>query len=353
MGRSGSLDIAKDAVSAMCRRLGPDDRISIVASSEPAQVLVSDARADELPQIESALASLQAGRASNFAAALDLASSVARRSSPTDSRVFVIVTNGRTEPSDIAQQQLAKVLADTTAAGVKLDIVAVGTDADSQGHLAELAESSKGRVISTRSAPDVRFALLESLTGQSQVVARKTSLKLVFNPQAVDRYRLVGHEAETVTAPAYAPLEVDLRSGEAATALVELWLKPTGGDDVATAELTWQDATGGGGKLQQRISRLQFAKSFAETPASLQTAYAVAQTAETLRGSYYVPAGKSLRQVLELAGSLSDAAQSEPSLRDLLVLARRTLHIQGRTGAGRPAAAGPVDSSPAESPAGT
>ena len=81
-----------------------------------------------------------------------------------------------------------------------------------------------------------------------------------------------------------------MRADQAATALFELWLQPTGGDDVATAEVEWQDPqTGQMHKISQRISRVQFAKSFAESPLSLQAAAVAAEAAETLRGSILPP----------------------------------------------------------------
>jgi hypothetical protein len=81
-------------------------------------------------------------------------------------------------------------------------------------------------------------------------------------------------------------LDAELKAGEAATALFEVWFKPGESDDVARAELTWKDpATGAPRQLVQRISRLQFAPSTAEMPLCLQQAALAAETAEVLRGS--------------------------------------------------------------------
>jgi len=51
---------------------------------------------------------------------------------------------------------------------------------------------------------------------------------VTFNPAAVSRYRLIGHELNTDGGLSGASLQEDLRSGQAATALYEVELKPDG-----------------------------------------------------------------------------------------------------------------------------
>jgi hypothetical protein len=114
-------------------------------------------------------------------------------------------------------------------------------------------------------------------------------------------------------------LEGDLRSGEATTALYEVELKPEGAATVATVEVSWHEpGTEEVHRLKQPIGRLQFAPSWIESPLSLQLATLAAETAETLRGSYFIPAGgRPLDQVAELADRANAALQESESFRDL------------------------------------
>ena len=85
-----------------------------------------------------------------------------------------------------------------------------------------------------------------------------------FNPKAVAAYRLIGHEANSLADLTPAAVEAELAAGESATAMVELWFQPAEIDDLGRAELSWHDAGGELRRVSQRISRLQFAPTFAE-----------------------------------------------------------------------------------------
>ena len=168
-------------------------------------------------------------------------------------------------------------------------------------------------------------------------------LKVTFNPQAVRAYRLVGHATATITGPASASTQVDLHADARAAGLFEFWLQPGGGDDVATAEFSWRDPSGTDTQqLNQRISRLQFAKSFAESPLPLQASAIAAEAARALDHS--PPAFGTSLGVLELAGQVHPQLQASDSFRDLVALVSRAEKLRA-SGAGtrRPAASAKPD----------
>jgi hypothetical protein len=140
-----------------------------------------------------------------------------------------------------------------------------------------------------RRAPDagrIYWHLLEMLSSRSPVVASEAKLSVKFNPECVAAWRLIGHDANSFAAVNPPSLDAQLKAGEAATGLFEIWFKPGESDDVGLAELTWKDPESGTPhKVVQRISRLQFAPTTAEMPISLQQAALAAETAEVLKGS--------------------------------------------------------------------
>jgi hypothetical protein len=167
--------------------------------------------------------------------------------------------------------------------------------------------------------------LLELAAGRSQLVATKATMKVKFKPDAVALYRLIGHEATsmaTSVAGMNATIETDLRSGEAATGLFEVFLKPDGGESIATVELTWKDPkTGEDQKTEQNVTRLQLAPSFHQAPLSLQMAALAAETGEILRHSFFTPPNShSLSQVAELGGLLNSRLRNRPSFARLMTL---------------------------------
>jgi hypothetical protein len=164
---------------------------------------------------------------------------------------------------------------------------------------------------------------------QPPIVAVKTTLKVRFNARSVAMYRLVGHEATSLTSPTAADREVTLRADQTACGLFELWLKPEGGDDVAEAELTWSDPAGGNPqRIVQRISRVQFAKSFASSPLSLQAAIVAARTAEALRGSYFAAGRDALPRVLRLADDAHPRLSERESFAQIISLVRQAERLR-------------------------
>ncbi len=131
-------------------------------------------------------------------------------------------------------------------------------------------------------------------------------------------YRLLGHEASAVSNLIPLEWQTDLQSGETATALFEVALRPNGPEIVRPRDPGMADMAGKLYTRKQPISRLQFAPSFAEAPRSLQLAALAAETAEVLRGSYFAPiATHDLGQVRSIGQRLPQRTRQTSSYRQL------------------------------------
>ena len=152
--------------------------------------------------------------------------------------------------------------------------------------LGEWAKVIAGDVRRTQDAGRIYWHLLEMLSGRSPVVASEAKLSVRFNPECVAAWRLIGHDANSFAAINPPSLDAELKAGEAATGLFEIWFRPGESDDVGQAELIWKEPNSGlPQRAIQRISRLQFAPTAAEMPLCLQQAALAAETAEVLKGS--------------------------------------------------------------------
>ena len=120
----------------------------------------------------------------------------------------------------------------------------------------------------------------------------------------------------------------DFRAGQWATALYEIRLRPDGGKDVATVELTWRPPGGDSAQRRTRAGRVrrdQFASLFVQAPLSLQQAALVAETAEILRQSPFAPLprnsrSRALGRVLELAGQVDTRLYQRPAFVEFVSL---------------------------------
>jgi Ca-activated chloride channel family protein len=322
MRRGGRLAMVRRALADLVAQLGDDDRLTLISSSDESRPLVEAFGRKQLAGLLAAIKSLEPAEGTNLGAGLETAFAAAgsRTATETRHRRVVLITDGLTDLPTGASQRIKQLVSNSAALGVSLDVLQVGVaPPDDADRLQAYAHAGNGELRVASDADSARFALLESLMGQSQTVAKEAALKITFNPKVVVRYRLIGHECVSLTGSTGAPIAVELRAGEAATALFEVQLNPKGGNDVATVVLSWMDP--GAGALRsatQHVGQASFTRKFADEPASLQTATIVAGAAEVLRGSYFTGGNRSLAKVLDLASQASPAVVERPSMKSFL-----------------------------------
>jgi Ca-activated chloride channel family protein len=347
MRREGRLAMVRRGLAELASALAAGDRLSLVSTSDTAQMVTDSAGRDQLTALLSAIEHLHVEDATNLGAGIELAAQAALAEPsdlPDQTCRVVVLTDALPQWEPAERDRLLQLAGELSTRGTTLDVIRVdcATPAD-RDVWQPLAEATGGDYRSLATFATIRQRLMELLEGRSQRIASDASLSITFNPKAVAAYRLLGHESPSLTGASPAPLKIDLHAGQSATALIELKLRPLGGDEIATAELTWQDPTSGEERrARQPITRLQFAKLFAESPLSLQTAALAAYTAELLRGSQFT-GGKSLSSVWQLAEQGSPLVWQSSEVKALLAFvdAAERVRLRGsRARASSPSATG-------------
>ncbi|MBN1851841.1 MAG: von Willebrand factor type A domain-containing protein [Pirellulales bacterium] len=167
----------------------------------------------------------------------------------------------------------------------------------------------------------LQIALQATESSRSPCVAERVRLTVSFHPDAVIRYRLLGHASDTAGGLLDGPLEVDLYAGQTATALIELELQPSRTTEIADIQVAWRDPETG--MFQQAVQfarRAHFAPTFVEAAPSVQLAILAATTAEMLRNSPYMPDGFETDDIVRLADSVHPVLYDNPSLHELVDL---------------------------------
>ncbi len=350
MRRAERWAAVQKALEGLRGSMGPNDRISLIGYNEGGELLVDAVDHTSAGRLTDALKDIvlqdiTPRRAANLAAGLTLActqASAAIEPAPAASAVLVI-SSGRVDSDTAAAAEACQRAAALVKTGLKLQAIDLGRDQAGESNLATWTQAIDGRLIRTADPSLLPWQVLEALIGRSPVVAARTSLRVTFKPEAVASYRLLGHERTTITGPSLAQTIVDLRCGESAGALFEIWLKQGAESDVGTAEVVWHTSEHSPElRVAQRLSREQFAGTFADSAPSLQAAAVAALTAETLRGSYYAPASRSLAEVIKLARQASPVLQADASYRELMAFMQQAERVrthgggsQRRSGTGR------------------
>jgi len=323
MLRGGRLVMVRRALGKLAQQLGPDDRVSLIAFSKNARIVVENVGGDETDHLMAGIATLRPQSSTNVAAGLGLAYAVAQRTAADreTSNCVVLLTDGVSELDGRTRARIEQHLIEAAGNGLVLHVIDLAEDEELAGPDSQLAGFSlagSGQLHRASSADQVGWMLREIITGQSQVVAAEARLEVSFNPKVVMFYRLLGHEAgEKEARP-----EADLYSGQSATAVYEIRLKPTATGDVtsgevATAELTWRDPHDNQyHRASRKLHSKHFSSNLGDAPLSLQAAAVACEAAKVLRWSWFTPEWPkpgSLGRVLNMAKQLDGRLLERPT----------------------------------------
>ncbi|MEQ8787475.1 MAG: DUF3520 domain-containing protein [Pirellulaceae bacterium] len=311
--------------------LESNDRLTLLAFNDELVASAENIAPDQLTSVYELLDRLHPHGHTNLSGILQEAAFMA--ADPDRHSRLVLITDGPGELPDPLSRQVVEMLDASYRSGVTTSVIELSDDVGADADLERLAGAGGGYYHQASSSQHIRWTLVETLSGRSSLVADDARLHITFNPKAVEAYRLLGHERTLTSDLARASISAALHSGEEASVLYEVWLRPGAEDRVAMAQVEWRDpVTGEIQKSQpQPISRLQFALSFEQSRLSLQAAAIAAEAAEVLRGSPFVAApGRGLEDVLERAEHVPAALAKRPDFRRFVELLRAADRISVR-----------------------
>jgi len=261
----------------------------------------------------------------------------------------VLLTDSLVDMTPDVARRVTERLTDAAAHGIALHVIELGQQTQADQQLLDLATAGHGAVHRAANAEQLRWALREAISGQSQIVARDARLRVAFNTKTVLEYRLFGHEAKALAGLMPEHPEADFHDGEAATVLYEVRLAPKAAAEIASAELTWYDGGNSpapNGKQQRLVRRIelnQFATTFNQSAPSLQEAALAAELAEALRKSYFMRAPRTavaLKNVWELTGQVDSRLFQRPGFVDFVAVVQQAMKAKAKSanivGARRP-----------------
>jgi Ca-activated chloride channel family protein len=297
---SGSMDIrerlglVKASLALLVDNLRPDDSIAIVTYGDDATPVLAPTPVAEAQRIIAAIDELGPGGSTNMEAGLLLGYDQAREAFRPDALNVVVLASdgvanvGVTDPTVLTQQ-----ITQAGEQGIHLVTVGYGMGNYNDHLMEQLADQGDGfyRYIDTFEQAAELF--VEDLTPTLTVVAADAKAQVVFDPAAVDAYRLIGYENRRLDDSEFRDDTVDageLGAGHAVTALYEVL--PRTGDAVGMRAVPNPDVLGevrlrwtepATGTAVER--RVPIEVTGGEPTAALRLAATVATTAELLRGN--------------------------------------------------------------------
>ena len=331
MSDENRIGMVKYGLTRLVDRLGPNDRVAIVAFTDTAWVVLEPTSVEARGRILDAINGLYPMASTNTEAGLRLGYDLAWRNYRDGAINRVILCSdgvanvGVTDPNVLAQYAQ-----DYYGRNIFLSTVGVGHGNYNDQLLEQLADKGNGVYSFLDSEQAAERIFTQDIEGTLQTIAKDAKIQVDFNPNAVRAYRLLGYENRAVADQDFRNDTVDageVGAGHSVTALYEVQFNPEASGDVVVVRVRYEDPdTRAVAEVSQNFARSNFQSDFNRASPRFQLAVAVAQFAEILRYSPYTR-GEQLRQVGELAYNLQWQLPLDPDVAEFGQLVGRAAEM--------------------------
>ena len=335
MGQENRLRLVKRALGLLLDQLRSDDSIALVVYGSRGRVVL-DTTSDH-GAIRRAIDQLQTEGSTNAEEGLRLAYELAARNRKAGviNRVILcsdgVANVGRTSAESILEQ-----IARHAQQGIELTTVGFGMGNYNDVLMEQLANWGNGRYAYVDTLDEAHKIFVEDLTGTLQTLAAEARAQVEFDPELVERYRLLGYENRDIADERFRDDTVDageIGMGHRVTALYELKLRrpPRRRDRLATFRVRFASVVAGEMvEIERGVTGADFVERWERGSTALRLTTLVAEFAEILRGSYWAREGD-LDEVFRRTQRLSADLAGDTDVAELVDLMGKAAALQART----------------------
>ncbi len=332
MDQDNRLGLVKDSLEILVDELEDDDTVAIVVYSSSSGIVLEPTPVSDRRRIYDAIDSLTPGGSTNLESGLREGYELAARAFRSDGVNRVIIASDGVANAGITDQHaLSNYIRDYADEGIQLVTVGYGMGNFNDTLMEQLADNGDGfyAYVDTRMEAERLFE--HELTSTLITAAIDAKIQVEFDPEVVDRYRLIGFENRGVRDDDFRNDSVDageLGAGHQVTAMYEVTLRRgvrlDDRGDLGEVFLRWEDPeTGEVIEIDEDIALRAIAETFGDTAVDFQLATVVTAFGEVLRDNPYAD-DVNLGNIWVEAGRVADRMDSDQidELVDLLAIAR-------------------------------
>ncbi len=317
MQRENRIVLVQKTLRLLTDQLYYNDCIGIVAYNQSANVILEPTPLRQKGRILAALERLIPGGSTNCQAGLQLGFQMAVRhfESEKSNRVFLfsdgVANVGNTDP-----EALLREMKRYTDRGITLSTIGVGMGNYNDVLMEKLGDKGNGFYAYIDDMDEARRVFEGNLVGALQVIARDVKIKVEFDPELVQSYRLLGYENRAVADYNFRNDKVDggeVGPGHSATALYEINLKSARrnwfseaihSENIGRVFVRYNNPqTGSVEEINKSIPTSTLNRNFSRSTPHFKLAAVSAEFAEIMRDSYWAK-NSSLNDVLQLANEV-------------------------------------------------
>ncbi|GAA2404775.1 vWA domain-containing protein [Nonomuraea africana] len=244
MAEPGRLDLVKQALHTLVDQLAPGDQVSIVSFSDEARLLAAMTPLTARADLHAAIDQLAVEGSTNLEDGLVTGyEEAARAFRPAATNRVILLSDGLANTGSTTWQAILDRVKEH--AGRQLTLLSVGVGRDYGDELMEqLADNGDGAAVYVSTADEAREVFVERLPATLELRARDAKAQVVFDPSAVESYRLIGYENRALATEDFRDDSRDggeVGPGHSVTALYALKLRPGAWGQLAAATVRWQE----------------------------------------------------------------------------------------------------------------
>jgi Ca-activated chloride channel family protein len=337
MGRENRLGLVKQSLGLLLDQLQEGDRVGIVVYGNRGEVRLEPTGIEQRARIQSAIDNLVTGGATNACEGLEKAYELARRHYDAGiiNRIILCSDGVANMGGTTRAEEMLATVRRSTDQGITLSTIGFGMGNYNDVLMEKLADQGDGNYHYVDKLEEAERVLRENLTGLLQTIARQVKVQVEFDPETVQRWRLLGYENRDVADRDFRNDAVDageVGAGHQVTALYEL--KVTGGKgDLGTVRVRYEypahDTARAGQvkEIEHRIKSGDVKDDFDRAELRLRLQAVAAEFAEILRGSYWAKES-TLSDLVPVADGLARELDGNEQAAELAELIRRAAELE-------------------------
>jgi Ca-activated chloride channel family protein len=338
MSSGDRLEMLKRTIPGVIKRLGPEDRVSIVAYSKTARTVLESCSVANEQRIRSALDSISAGGGTNIEAGLQKGYEIAARQNSGNVRSLAILfSDGVSNNGELDADKLMEGISKHAKEGIVLGTIGVGMGEYNDKFLERLACRGNGIYSYMNEGETAAEEFARSISVGSAIVASNVRMEVEFDPLFVKGFRLIGYDnrdkgkmnldnAKEEAGAVFAGTEVAV--------LYEIELTEKAEDSAERVHMVLGNATlhyvstdGCSKKVTMEISRSSIVDSIEKAPFHFKVAAVVAEFAEIVRESPFAR-NRKLPLLLERIKELSAARPGDSQTANFSALVGQALKLK-------------------------
>lgn len=334
MSSDGKLNLIKQALPYLVDQLVDGDTFGIVTYGTTANNYLNPIEIDQKDEILSSISRLSTEGSTNAQDGLvkgyEMAQEYRQEGQATR---LLLLSDGVANTGMYDVDGLVEMVQEYKELGIYLSTYGFGMGVYNDELMEQLADNGDGKYGYIDSLDEAKKEFVEDLTGNLWTIARDLKLKIEFNTDIVEEYRLVGYDNRLITSEEFEDESTDtgdIGAGHTVTALYEFKLaEDAGKGTIATLHLRYKEP-GTDNSLTQNIEIKSdiIEADIDDTSPPFRFALAVAEFAEYLQGS--VHSDSSLAQIQNFAqGAVNDYVDDYEDGSDFVLLVEKARNIEG------------------------